>query len=89
MLQINVRDTTTREEINRKNGTIFHKQRVALKQGQYELPFDLTVDAAKPYAVGAYTFAPESFRTNQYGRIELNSYDLKLVPLASPAAPKA
>lgn len=88
MLRINVKETTTREEINRKTGAVFHKQRVALQQGQYDLAFDVTVDPSKPYPVGAYTFSPDSFRTNQFGGIELNRFDLRLVPFAAAAQPK-
>lgn len=87
---VKVLSTDTRPDINRKTGEVRgHLQRAGLMQGGFALPFDVPVDAGGGYPVGDYTLAPESFRLNQYGGLELNRYELKLVPLRAAAPAKA
>lgn len=91
---VKVLSTEVRDDINRKTGEVRGQlQRVGLIQGGFALPFDVPVTAGKPYPVGDYSFSPESFKLNQFGGLELNRYDMTLVPVparaAAPAAPAA
>lgn len=89
MSLVNVKEAKCREEVNRKTGQVFYRQRVALQQGAYELPFDVPVpDAASVYPVGTYTLHPDSFRVNQWGGLELNRFDLRLRPVTKAAQPQ-
>lgn len=88
MSLVTVKEAKSREEVNRKTGQVFHRQKVALKQGAYELPFDVPVpDSASVYPVGDYTIHPDSYRVNQWGSLELNRFDLKLQPVTRAAQP--
>lgn len=87
MPTVKVLSTETRPDVNRKTGEVRgHLQRVGLVQGGFALPFDVSVDPGKPYPVGDYTIAPESFRLNQFGGLELNRYELQLVPVKTAPA---
>lgn len=86
---VTVKEVKVREEVNRKTGAVFHKQKVALKQGAYELPFDIPVSPDRPYPIGDYLISPESYRINQYGGLELNRFELALDRLKSPPAAAA
>lgn len=64
-----------------KNGTQLRKQQAALDiGGDYPLPFYMTVN--EPYKPGRYTLSPASFRVNGFQSLELNRFEMELVPLA-------
>lgn len=78
-MQIIIKSAATREETTSK-GTVLQKQQAAIETGRdFPLVFELTVQ--RPYAPGRYAFAVESFRVNRFGGLELNPYDLALVPI--------
>lgn len=87
MPTVKVLSTDVRPDVNRKSGEVRgHLQRVGLVQGGFALPFDVPVDPGKPYPLGDYTLAAESFRLNQFGGLELNRYELQLVPIKTAPA---
>jgi len=61
-------------------GTTIVRQQAAIDQGRdFPLVFELVVD--KPYQPGQYRLDENAYRVNQYGSLELDPYNLKLVPL--------
>ena len=73
------------------NGNTFHEQQAYLHTGSaYPMPFKIPLrnpGAAKPS--GQYTLDPSSFKVNQYQALELDRWNLKLIPLKATAVPKA
>ena len=79
MSKVIVKTDHTWTETTQK-GTVLIKQQAALDQGRdYPLPFNLTVK--DPYPPGTYLIAGESFRVTPWGGIEIDPYNLKLVPV--------
>jgi len=84
MPRILVKSEKLVEEVNRKTGQVSLKQQCAIDSGgDYPTPFYIGVPTGKPYAAGLYDFAPSSFRANQFGGIDLNRFEMALVPMAS------
>lgn len=77
-MEILIKSENTRIEKTRR-GTELRKQQAAVDQGaDYPLPFELTVD--EPYPPGRYVLDVWSFRVNPFGGLELNPYNIRLVP---------
>jgi len=78
-MEIIIKSSNVRQEKTRKDN-IMIKQQAAIELGRdFPMVFELTVQS--PYPPGRYHIAPESFRVNQYGGLELSPYDLTLVPV--------
>ena len=78
-MEIHIKSTNTRMEETSK-GTKLVKQQAAIEQGNdYPLAFDLVVD--QPYPPGRYVIDPSCFKVNQFGGLELDRYNLRLVPI--------
>lgn len=74
-----------RDEFSKDDGTVSvrFKQSVALDHGgDFPLPFDVEVkNENNYYAPGEYTLSPDSFRVGRFGGLEINPFQLKLLPL--------
>lgn len=86
-MRILVKSTSLRvktfEAKNGKPGREVTEQQAALDVGgEFPLPFWLSVPHDKPYQPGLYDFDPSSFRSSPFGGIELNPYNLRLMPVA-------
>lgn len=72
------------EFINKESGVVNRrfKQGAALDTGSdFLLPFDVSLKSqADHYEPGEYTLAPECFRVSRYGGLEINPFDLRLIP---------
>lgn len=94
MLKITVHSDEVHERFirDKESGTqraVYH-QMAGFHQGHFQVPFRLSLDAnQEPYGPGDYELAPESFRTNQYQDLELNRYNLTLVPIEPAKAVKS
>lgn len=75
------------EETLAKSGRTVYKQQCALStaDSQFPLPFFISVDQGRPYPPGNYHIHITSFRTNNFGRLEINPYDFRLVPAKAKA----
>ena len=63
-----------------QSGTVLIKQQAAIQGGRdFPRPFNLTVETA--YPVGRYELSPDSFRVNAYSSLEINPYNISLVPV--------
>lgn len=74
--------------INGKNGqrTIHEQQAYFHTGGAYPTPFKLSIrNASEAYPSGKYTLHPSSFQVNQFGGLELNRFEMRLVPIKAPA----
>jgi hypothetical protein len=72
-----------------KPGREITEQQAALDVGgEFPLPFWLSVPHDKPYEPGLYDFDPGSFRSNPFGGIELDPYNVRLSALALDKAAK-
>lgn len=79
----------TFEAKNGKPAREVTEQQAALDQGgQFPLPFWLQVPHDKPYQPGLYDLDPTSIRGNPFGGIELNAFNLRLLPQALDKAAK-
>lgn len=59
---------------------------VHLSGHRYPVRAKFTVPEAhnRPYPAGTYTVAPESFRIGKYEKLELNPFELFLIPMDTP-----
>lgn len=77
--------------INTRNGqkTIHEQTAYAHFGGAFPVEFKIPLDSpASAYPIGKYTLAPSSFQVNQYGSLEVNRFDMRLVQLKpAEAAP--
>lgn len=76
--------------INGKNGQrTIHEQQAYLHTGAaYPIPFKLSIrNASEAYPSGKYTLHPSSFQVNQFGGLELNRFEIRLVPMKAQAQP--
>ena len=87
-IELNANDCQINSRIvNGKNGqrTIHEQQAYYHNGGAYPMPFKLSIRTpADAYPSGEYTLHPDSFTTNQYGNLELNRFEMRLVPLKAP-----
>lgn len=94
-IELNTNDCQIQtRSVNGKNGQrTIHEQQAYLHTGAaYPIPFKLSIrNAAEAYPSGKYTLHPSSFQVNQFGGLELNRFEMRLVPIKAPvqAAPKA
>ena len=81
-MKVLVKNTEVQKDITKK-GTAIYRQRCALDTGDgYPLPFFVTLqNPESAYPIGDYLLAPECFQTSQYGSLEINRYNIRLVPL--------
>lgn len=55
--------------------------------GAFPQEIEIRVEsAAHAYSVGKYTVAVESFQVNQYRKLELNNYRMRLDPLSNSSS---
>lgn len=81
-------DAPISRSINTRNGpkTIHEQKAYAHFGGAFPVEFKLPLDSpADAYPVGKYTLSPTSFQVNQFGSLEINRFDIRLVQL-KPAA---
>lgn len=74
--------------IQKRDGSGSYYVQVAYIDLGKAYPEEFQFGVASPahgYPVGRYRLAPQSFKVNQYGRLEINGYDFKLIPLAQDA----
>jgi len=72
------------EFVNKATGqlSVNFKQSAALDSGgDFVLPFDVRIKENQPYEPGEYALAPECFRVSRFGGLEINPFDLRLIPL--------
>jgi hypothetical protein len=90
VIQIKAASATARE-INTKNG----KKKVAEQVGFIEMndevrkvrvPIDIE-GGQVPYPVGKYTLGASSFQVGKYNDLEINRYEMSLVPLVATVSP--
>ncbi len=83
-MEITIKSAKTFEERTNK-GNVIVKQQAALDQGKdYPLVFDLVVGNAQevnPYPEGKYDLDPGSLRVNQFGSLELDRFNVRLVAI--------
>jgi len=62
--------------------TVYEQKAYAHIGGAFPMEFKLTHDDHKDaYGVGFYEISPSSFKSSQYGQLQLDPYGLRLVPL--------
>ncbi|WP_421711326.1 single-stranded DNA-binding protein [Alcanivorax sp.] len=88
-IELNTNDCQIQtRSVNGKNGQrTIHEQQAYLHTGAaYPIPFKLSIrNAAEAYPSGKYTLHPSSFQVNQFGGLELNRFEMRLVPIKAPA----
>jgi hypothetical protein len=86
-MKVIVKHSDVQTDVTTKGNTI-HRQRAALDLGDgYPLPFYVPLRSAElAYAPGEYQLAPECFRVSQYGSLEIDRYNVRLL---TPAVKKA
>jgi hypothetical protein len=66
--------------------TYFNQKAYADFGGPYPVEFLLSIDGpAQAYPIGDYTLDPSSYRVNQYGSLEINRFEIKLLPFKKAA----
>lgn len=82
-MKVLVKGRQVRTETTSKGNQV-HKQLAALDLGgPFPLPFWVTIRQGDEYKDGSYGLAPEAFRTNRYGSLEIDPYSVRLVPEAA------
>jgi len=91
-IELNTNDCQVQSrKVNGKNGPReIHEQRAYFHTGgAYPTPFNLSLrDPSQAYPSGKYTLDPSSFQVNGYGGLELNRFEIRLVPI-KPSSLKA
>ena len=88
-MRVLVKSANVIEEVisgGKSAGTILFKQVCLLDQGNDEtLSFRVTIEKGKPYSPGLYDLAPSSFVVNRFRSLELDPYNVRLIPVEVPA----
>jgi hypothetical protein len=85
-MRITVKTSNVQTETTNK-GTVLYKQFAAIDRGEdHPLVFAITVPEGRPYAPGDYVLDQASFRNNRFGGLELDPYQIKLVPMKAVKA---
>lgn len=78
------RNTPIARNVNTKNGpkTFFHINAYADLGGAFPVEFRFPVESATHvFAVGEYQLAQSSFKIGQYGDLEIDRFNMMLIPL--------
>lgn len=73
---------------NTQKGTMWSQKAYADLGGAF--PAEIKISLQSPeraYAVGEYELSPQSFKVGQYGDLEVNRFNIKLVPSTSSVKP--
>ena len=88
-MKVLVKDVQTRTDTTNKGNQVV-KQLVALDLGSsFPQPFWVTIQPGREYQPGEYTFGEGTFRPGRYGGIEIDPYNVALVPLQLHEVKKA
>lgn len=70
-------------KMNKENKPYYQQKAYAHLGGAFPVEFLLSIQTpAEVYPVGKYTLDEQSYRVNQWGRLEISGFDMKLRPLA-------
>lgn len=73
-----------------KNGVSYYQRAYAHIGGAFPHEFRLPLSSPQAaYAVGKYYLSPSSYRVNQWSDLEINRFELTLVPVQQVAPVKA
>ena len=70
------------------NKNFFYQKAYAHKQGT-KFPVEIQIsleESQSPYTPGRYQISDESYKVNNFGRLELDPFRLSLIPVAAPVA---
>ncbi|MEP6485364.1 MAG: single-stranded DNA-binding protein [Rudaea sp.] len=88
-MRIMVKSEKVSTEITTK-GNAVHSQAAAVDTGDdFPMAFKVNVRENTPYKPGLYDLAPSCFRVGRFGGLELDPYNIRLIPVELARAPAA